>query len=301
MMKKGIRFILAAALAAALPLTAHATSESLSGSALEGTADSASDGASDSTSSDYSSLWADRMTDGDSGSTLDDGSDSGLYDWTSGFDSSSMTAEEARQLVRLAEASQDSLKFETTTDVQTSFNEENNFYVYTFPNQNQIETSVPNGAMTSGPVILHISKDSTDVTATKDNETYSIGDGYYFSEPGTYELELLCGPGNYSGDNLTFYQYRFSFQIMKDGFSRQNFLVAPEGYEIVHAYKLRWSAHEDQESNLHELKKRWQLSGPFFRRGASGLPSFFSERYPGTNLNLLPGYHQIRIEASGVF
>ncbi len=234
MMKKGIRFILAAALAAALPLTAHATSESLSGSALEGTADSASDGASDSTSSDYSSLWADRMTDGDSGSTLDDGSDSGLYDWTSGFDSSSMTAEEARQLVRLAEASQDSLKFETTTDVQTSFNEENNFYVYTFPNQNQIETSVPNGAMTSGPVILHISKDSTDVTATKDNETYSIGDGYYFSEPGTYELELLCGPGNYSGDNLTFYQYRFSFQIMKDGFSRQNFLVAPEGYEIVH-------------------------------------------------------------------
>lgn len=236
-MKNIIRIILAAGLAAALPMSAYATSGNLSESFSEGTSGSTSGDLSDSASDDLSGLWADRMTDGDLGSTQESGSDTGetSYDWSAyGLDSSSMTPEEAKMIAELAEADKSSLNFEEAKNVQLSFNTETNFYAYTFPNQNVIESSVPNGALTQGPVIFHISKDSTDVTATKDNEDYALGDSFYFYEPGTYELEMLCGPGNYSGDNLDFYQYRFSFQIMKDGCSRQNFLIAPDGYEIGH-------------------------------------------------------------------
>lgn len=233
MMKKAIRIILAAGLAAALPMSAYATSGSFS----EGTSGSTLGDPSDSVAEDFSYLWADRMTDENSKSTTDYGSGSGenIYDWSDyDFSGSSMTAEEARRLAQLAEADQSSLKFEGAKDVQLSFNTETNRYTYTFPNKNVIETSVPNGALSLGPVVLNIDKDSTDVTAIKDNEDYNLGNNYYFYEPGSYELEMLCGPGNYSGDNLTFYRYRFSFQIMKDGCSRQNFLVAPDGYEIGH-------------------------------------------------------------------
>lgn len=200
-MKKWIQTLLAAGLAAAFPLTAFAVSDSSA---------------------------ADLLTEDLTGETEFDWSD---YDYTG---SGSLSREEAKQLQDLIAKGGSGLTFEEAKDVQLTFDTAANRYQYTLPNKYQMQVSVPNGAVTSGPVILQAEKETTDITIKKDNETYDPGDSYYFSQPGNYELEMLCSPGDYSGDDLVIYQYHFSFQILKDGCTRQNFLVAPDGYQIGH-------------------------------------------------------------------
>ncbi len=181
-------------------------------------------------------LSAYAMSDNGDGLTADNLADETEFDWSEyNTDSSgSLTREEIKQLQDLIAAGGSNLNFEEAKDVQLTFDGETNRYQYTFPNQYQMEVSVPNGAITSGPVILQASKDSTDITVMKDNKTYDPGDSYYFFEPGNYELEMLCSPFDYSGDNLVIYQYHFTFQILKNGYTRQNFLIAPDGYQIGH-------------------------------------------------------------------
>ncbi len=168
--------------------------------------------------------------------TADAFADETEFDWSeyNPDSSDSLTRDEIKQLQDLIASGGANLEFEEAKDVQLTFDTAANRYQYTFPNQYQMEISVPNGAITSGPVILQAPKDSTDITITKDNQSYDPGDSYYFSEPGNYELEMLCSPQDYSGDNLVIYQYHFAFQILKNGYNRQNFLVAPDGYQIGH-------------------------------------------------------------------
>lgn len=199
-MKRLIRTLLACGLAVAFPLSAYA------------------------------------MSDNGDGLTAEDLADETELDWSE-YDpdtSGSLTREEIKQLQDLIAAGGSNLDFEEAKDVELTFDEEANRYQYTLPNQYQMEVSVPNGAITSGPVILQAPKESTDITVMKDNVTYDPGNSYYFSQPGNYELEMLCSPQDYSNDNLVIYQYHFTFQILKDGYSRQNFLVAPDGYQIGH-------------------------------------------------------------------
>ncbi len=258
-MKKMFRTFFAVSLAAAFPISAFAMSDSganavsgfgteaVSGSGTEAASDFGAEAMSGSGTEAVSGFGTDAMSDSgsdilsdsSSGSASADAAGETEFDWADYGSSGSLSREEARQLQALIARGGTGVAFEEATDVQLTFDTAANRYQYALPNKYQMQVTVPNGAVTTGPVILNADKDTTDITVTRDHEAYDLeaydsGNSYYFSEPGCYELEMLCSPGDYSGDDLVIYQYRFSFQILKDGLSRQNFLVAPDGYTIGH-------------------------------------------------------------------
>lgn len=147
--------------------------------------------------------------------------------------SGTMSEEDQKELEELLNLDEINLSFEETNKADITYDEETAMYLYTLPNEFKFYISVPGGASSVEPVRMRMEDKSSDVKVTKDGEEYEVANGtYYFSEPGLYELDMLCKPGSYSGDNITIYTYQIGFQILKDGYSRQNFLLAPEGYEI---------------------------------------------------------------------
>ncbi len=167
---------------------------------------------------------------GDSGSkTISAWSDLGIDQ-----SSESLSDEDIRQLMQLINSDQSSLEFKRARNVKPAFDTETEMYLYTLPNEYQFGINIPNGAVTSDPVRISAAEDSTELSVTKDNEEYDTNGSYYFSEPGSYVIDMLCSPGNYSGTDLVMYQYRVSFTILRNGLSRQRFLNAPYGYEIGH-------------------------------------------------------------------
>lgn len=161
--------------------------------------------------------------------TISDWSDLGI-----GQSSESLSDEDIRQLMQLIDSDQSSFEFKRARDVKPDFDTENEMYLYTLPNECQFWINIPNGAVTLDPVRISAAEDSTELSVIKDNEEYDTNGSYYFSEPGSYVIDMLCSPGNYSGTDLVMYQYRVNFTILRNGLSRQRFLNAPYGYEIGH-------------------------------------------------------------------
>lgn len=167
---------------------------------------------------------------GNSGSrTISDWSDLGINQY-----SESLSDEDIQQLMNLINSNQSNLEFKRAKDLKPGFDTETEMYLYTLPNEYQFRINIPNGAVTSDPVRISAAEDSTEISVTKDDEKYDTNNSYYFSEPGSYVIDMLCRPGNYSGTDLVMYRYQLSFTILRNGLSRQRFLNAPDGYEIGH-------------------------------------------------------------------
>ncbi len=144
------------------------------------------------------------------------------YDWSDEVPSADTDAQDF----------EDELQKASTKDAVLSYNEEDRLYRYSFPNQCWFETNVPNGGVSTDPVRLHFDKNSIHVSVQKDNEAYDP-DGYYrFTEPGSYEFDMMLLPMEEESDSMVIYEYHYSFQILEGSVSRQAFLTAPDGYEI---------------------------------------------------------------------
>ena len=169
-------------------------------------------------------------------SDLDSDVTASTKEWTVGEAnqySETMSEEEQEELEALLNLDNVKLSFDDTKEADITYDEETSMYVYTLPNEFKFYISVPGGAASVDPVRMRIEDKTSNVTVTKDGEEYEVANGtYYFSEPGLYQLDMVCKPGSYTGDNITIYNYQIVFQVLNDGYSRQNFLLAPEGYEI---------------------------------------------------------------------
>ncbi len=147
--------------------------------------------------------------------------------------SETLSEEEQQELEALLNLDNLTLNFDDTKEADITYDEETSMYVYTLPNEFKFYISVPGGAMSTDPVRMRMDDKTSTVSVIKDGEEYEVANGvYYFTEPGLYQLDMICKPGSYTGDNITVYTYQLVFQILNDGYSRQNFLLPPEGYEI---------------------------------------------------------------------
>lgn len=103
--------------------------------------------------------------------------------------------------------------------------------VYGLPNQRSFSVSVPDGMMTTGPVVFQ-AQEKIRLTVWLDGMKLKPHEDGVYREAGNYQVKLLVLPnGNESGDN-NLYEVDFFFRILSPRSSEVSLLKAPDGFAI---------------------------------------------------------------------
>lgn len=133
-------------------------------------------------------------------------------------------------MLNLTEFTESEIPDKTPTEL--SYDTGTHQYIYTLPNGKKVRMNIPNGAVTTDPVLIEVEDPITDLLLLVDGEAYTCPEKKLFREPGTYELSMLCTPTTYTGKNINSYEYHVYFQILDEGLLQSTVVNAPEHFTI---------------------------------------------------------------------
>ena len=116
--------------------------------------------------------------------------------------------------------------------LERTYQEGDRRFTYTLPNQMNFRASVPDGAMTDGPVTFLPMK-SAYVTVTRNGMMEKVSEDGVYTSPGNYVFSMMVFPEEYQGTDMNSYRVPFEFQILPDVVSSLTLYVPPEGFYIT--------------------------------------------------------------------
>lgn len=125
------------------------------------------------------------------------------------------------------------LKVEENPGLDLVYDPAGGSYRYTLPNGNTFSMNVPLGAVTRDMVTLSITDGDGIYELRKDGEVQILPDPMVFTEPGTYQLQLLSSYSGSSLNHMGVYRTTISFVILEELVRDLDILNAPLDFTVT--------------------------------------------------------------------